>query len=77
MMYVCFTEMCLFMIIQHQQFLFCITGNYHQIWRPNYRMRWLVLCIVGGVNEQNSIVKNVHVDDWTAERAIIASSALF
>ena len=24
-------------------------------------------CIVGGVNEQNSIVKNVRTDDWKAE----------
>ena len=38
-------------------------------------MRWLVLCIVGGVNGQNSIVKNVHVDDQTDERAVIASNA--
>ena len=33
------------------------TSNYRQIWRPDKRMRWLVLCSVGGVNEQNSIVK--------------------
>ena len=33
-------------------------------------MRWLVLCIVEGVNGQDSI--NC-VDDWTAELAIIAS----
>ena len=33
-----------------------------------------MLCIVGGVCEQNSIMKNVRVDDWTAERAIIASN---
>ena len=30
--------------------------------------------IVGSVYEQNSIVKNVRVDDWTAELAIIASN---
>ena len=29
-------------------------------------MRWLVLCIVEGVYAQNSIVKNVHVDDRIA-----------
>ena len=33
-------------------------------------MRWFVLCIVGGVYEQNSVVKNVRVDDWTAKRGI-------
>ena len=38
-------------------------------------MRWLVVCIVGGDCEQTSIVKNVRVDDWTAERAIIAGNA--
>ena len=38
-------------------------------------MRSLVLCIVRGVYEQNSIVKNVHVNGWTTERAIIASNA--
>ena len=32
-----------------------LTSNYR--WRPNYRMRWLVLCIVGSVYEQNNIVK--------------------
>ena len=37
-------------------------------------MRLLVLYIVGGVYEQNNIVKNVNVDDWTAERAIVASN---
>ena len=36
-------------------------------------MRWLVLCIVEGVYEQNSTVKNVRVDDWTVEKAINAS----
>ena len=35
-------------------------------------MRLLVLYIVGGVYEQNNIMKNVNVDDWTAERAIVA-----
>ena len=37
-------------------------------------MRLLVLYIVGGVYVQNNIVKNVNVDDWTAERAIVASN---
>ena len=39
-------------------------------------MKWLVLSIVGGLYEQNSVVKNVRVDDWTVELAIIASNAL-
>ena len=34
-----------------------ITRNYPQIWRPNWGMRWLALYIVGGVCEQNIIVK--------------------
>ena len=38
-------------------------------------MRWLVLCIVGGICEPNSIVQNVRVDDWTAELVVIASNA--
>ena len=37
-------------------------------------MMWLVLCIVEAVYEQNSIIKNVRVDNWTAELAIIASN---
>ena len=38
-------------------------------------MRWLLLRIVGVVNGQNSIVKkNVRVNVWTAERAIISSN---
>ena len=36
-------------------------------------MSLIVSSIVGGINEQNSIVKNVCVDDWTAELAIIVS----
>ena len=39
-------------------------------------MRWLALCIVGGFNEQNSIVKKVRVDDWTTKKAIIASNEI-
>ena len=35
-----------------------ITRNDRRIKRPNYWMRWLVLCIVGGVYGQNGIVKN-------------------
>ena len=31
---------------------------------------------VGGVNEEKSIVKNVHADDWTAELATIASNVV-
>ena len=50
-----------------------ISRNYRQIWRPNKRMRRLVLCIIGGVYEQNSILKNVRVDDWTSERMITNS----
>ena len=37
-------------------------------------MRWLVLYIVWGVYEQNSIVKKIPVDDWMAELAIIANN---
>ena len=40
-------------------------------------MKWLVLCIVGSVREQNRIVKNDCVDDWTAELATIASNIFF
>ena len=36
-------------------------------------MSLIVSSIVGGINEQNSIVKNVCADDWTAKCAIIAS----
>ena len=39
-------------------------------------MCFIVPSIVGGVYEQNSIVNSVHVDDWTVEWAIIASSDL-
>ena len=39
-------------------------------------MRWLVFCSVGGVCEQNSIMKNVNVDDWTVKLAVIGSNAL-
>ena len=39
-------------------------------------MRWLVLCIVGGVYEQNSIVKNVYEDDRTAKLSVIALNGL-
>ena len=35
-----------------------------------------VLCIVGSVNEQNSIVKHICAHDWTAELAIIVSNDL-
>ena len=34
----------------------------------------VVSYIVGGVNEQNSNVNSLRVDDWTTERAIIASN---
>ena len=34
----------------------------------------VVSYIVGGVNEQNSNVNSFRVDDWTTERAIIASN---
>ena len=37
-------------------------------------MSLVVSSIVGVVYEQNSIVKNVLVDDWIAELAIIASN---
>ena len=38
----------------------------------NTRLLHLVLSsIVGGVNEQNSIVKNVRTDNWKAELSII------
>ena len=37
--------------------LHCIASNYRKIWHHNKRMRWLVLYIIGGVSEQNSIVK--------------------
>ena len=36
-------------------------------------MSLIVSSIVGGINEQNSIVKNVCADDWTAKLAITAS----
>ena len=40
-------------------------------------MSLFVLSIVGDVNEQNSIVKNVRTDDWAAELAIITSNVTF
>ena len=39
-------------------------------------MNLIVSGIVGGINEQNNIVNNVCADDWTAERAIIASNGV-
>ena len=39
-------------------------------------MRLIVSSIVGGVYEQNSTVKKICADDWTAERTIIASNVL-
>ena len=36
-------------------------------------MSLFVSSIIGGVNEQNIILKNVRLDDWTPELAIIAS----
>ena len=36
-------------------------------------MMLLVLCMVGDVCEQNGIVKNVRVDNWTAKLTVIAS----
>ena len=38
-------------------------------------MSFIVSSIVGGVNEQNSILNTVCADDWTAESAIKASNA--
>ena len=37
-------------------------------------MRQLVLCLVDGVSEQNSIINTVRVADCTADLAIIASN---
>ena len=37
-------------------------------------MNLVVWCIVGGVNDQISIVNNVCTDDWAAESAIKASN---
>ena len=37
-------------------------------------MSLIVLSIVRDVNDQNSIMKNVRADDWTAELVIIASN---
>ena len=37
-------------------------------------MNLIISSIVRGVNEQNSIVNSVSVDDCTAEREIIASN---
>ena len=37
-------------------------------------MSSIVSSIVGGVNEQNSIVNTVCVDNWTAELSTIASN---
>ena len=37
-------------------------------------MRQLVLCLVEGVSEQNSIINTVSVDDFTADFTIIASN---
>ena len=37
-------------------------------------MNLIVSPIVGGVNEQSSIVNSVYVDDWTADKAIISSN---
>ena len=39
-------------------------------------MSLILLCIVGDVSEQNSMMNSVQADDWTAERAIIASNGL-
>ena len=37
-------------------------------------MSLFVSSIIGNVNEQNIIAKNVRLDDWTPELAIIASN---
>ena len=39
-------------------------------------MKLITASIVGGVNEKNSVVNKCRIDNWTAERAIIASNAL-
>ena len=41
---------------------------------PIKQMSFMVSNIVGGVNEQNSIVNNVGTDDFTAEKAIVDSN---
>ena len=52
-----------------------ITSNCRQIWRPDQPMSLIVSSILGGVNEQNSIVnKCIWTDDWTAELSTIASN---
>ena len=45
--------------------------NYCQIWLPNY---WMSFVVLGIVEVSYSIVNCVRADDWTAERAIIASN---
>ena len=38
------------------------------------KWEWLVLCTIGGGYEQNNIVKNVRVNDWTSQLTITASN---
>ena len=54
--------------------MWTITSNYRQIWPPDWSMNFIISRIVEGVNEQNGIEINVYADDWTVERAIIASN---
>ena len=52
----------------------CITSNCRQIWHPNQTLNLIVSSIVGGVNEQNSIVYKCCADDWTVEISTITSN---
>ena len=58
---------------------FCtfITSNYRQIWRPNWSMSLIVSSILGGVNEQISIVLKCLCSDWTAEMVFLIRNSLF
>ena len=58
------------LFVGHSSLLAIIDNNYLQLEKATYCVKhcW-------GVYEQNSIVNNVCVDDWTAESVIIASNA--
>ena len=54
-----------------------ITSFYHQIWHPNDRMTLVVSSIVKVSKTKYHCGISVGVDNWTAERAVIASNDIY
>ena len=57
----------------------CITSNYRKILRLNWKMRWLLLHIVGVVYGQNSIISsnNVHSSDAKSHPEMHSTNTLY